>query len=354
VNLFESLEKAGISSPLISHFAQSKRRDKAYCDVRSDKTLFVKSRFLSHKHDMKSKIEASNLLTIQYRLSGGMSTFHNIIEYDPDLFPNILKSIDKKLCKITRLDMCIDLSSDIMGLVSENVKKGRVNSFGSHLRGYGVLNGKPFSNEFVGRRSKFYKNFKDDSCKLTLETLYCGHRKETPCVLVFYDKELKSRKRHVAHLAATRVEIRLYSGKDDRYSFIIRKLLESITYKEKMGQFLRHILFTQLLFLHIHFSSVQRGSKFFNSLTNWCSWWQELFQVNFKACLVEKSDFIPLLPKILDDLSTFKSTPSNILNLYYEQLRKLQSGVNHATFNFSPKQSSDFSFPCRSALRAFQ
>lgn len=83
--------------------------------------------------------------------------------------------------------MCINLSVDIMGLVCDNVKKGKVNSFACNLKGYGFVSAEPFSNEFVGRRSNFYNQFKSPGCSFTLETLYCGYPRNSPCVLVFDD-----------------------------------------------------------------------------------------------------------------------------------------------------------------------
>ena len=213
-NLFKTLEKCSITSLLIAHFAKCESESRAYSDPSSGKKLFMKG-YIKDKRSpgsvegamskTVSVVSSSDSLITQYRLSGGMSTFHNIVGYDADFFPAILKGINDNICKITRLDMCIDFSEDIMGLVSDNVKKGRVSSFGSNLKGYGYVNGNPFSNEFVGRRSSFYNQFKEANCKFSLQTLYCGHPRNTPCVLVFYDKRLESSKNHVSYLDSTRV-----------------------------------------------------------------------------------------------------------------------------------------------------
>lgn len=343
--LFESIASAGFISNLIEHFAECERKDVRYSDPRSGKVLFEKGHILDSRLTVRSSstsnpglsFESVNPLVTQYRLSGGMSTFYNIVEYDPEFFPNIIKGIDQKLCKITRLDMCIDLSDDIMNLVSDSVKKGRVNGFGCNLKGYGLLNGVPFKNRFVGRRSAFYKVFKKENCKFSLETLYCGHPMNNSCVLVFYDKKQESSKRQVNYLDGTRVEIRLYSGKDGKYSSIINELLKSITQKVnfKMGQFLRHAFFTQLLFSHIHFSNSQKVSNPFESLESWAGWWEELFKVKYKACLTNQNEFSVLLPNILSNLNTLKENPSNIFGFYKREVLKIESGSTLDSFNLS-------------------
>ena len=61
---------------------------------------------------------------------------------DPDFFFALSSAIRRSICRITRLNMCMDFQKNLMSLVSESVKKGRVHSFGAHLIGDGVLNGK--------------------------------------------------------------------------------------------------------------------------------------------------------------------------------------------------------------------
>lgn len=372
-NLFENLVSAGFNSTLIEHFAECERQGVPYSDPRSGKTLFVKGHFLEplstenspnpalqdSEYNPVVSVESSNPLITQYRLSGGMSTFYNIVEYDADFFPNILKGIDQKFCKITRLDMCTDLSDDIMSLVSDSVKKGRVNSFGCNLKGFGLLNGVPFNDRFVGKWSAFYKTFKKENCKFSLETLYCGHPQRNSCVIVFYDKRKEASKRHVNYLDGTRIEIRLYSGKDDKYSPIINELLKSLTQRDsfKVGQFLRHAFFTQLLFSHINFSNSKEAVNPFESLKSWAGWWEELFKVKYKACLTNKNEFYSLLPSILSNLRSLKANPLNIFGFYNREFQKIESGCPLDSFNLSKPllitsglESKESEIPLKKAL----
>ena len=61
-----------------------------------------------------------------------MSTFQDILNNNQWFFASLLKGTDAGICNLTRVDMCFDFSEDLMQLVSDNVKKGRVNTFGSH------------------------------------------------------------------------------------------------------------------------------------------------------------------------------------------------------------------------------
>lgn len=189
----------------------------------------------------------------------------------------------------------------------------------------------------VGKNSSFYKLFKKKDCKLVLDTLYCGHPKKNPCVIVFYNKKKESSKRHINYLDNTRVEIRLYAGKTEKYTFLINKLLESVTYKEKgkMGEFLRHSVFTQLLFSHINFSTIQRATDTFKSIKSWAGWWEELFKVKYKACLANQSEFEESLPSILANLRLLKKTPSLVFSLFDKELSKIVVGSTHDIFNVS-------------------
>lgn len=76
------------------------------------------------------------------------------------------KRIENTICKIERLNMCVDLSEDLIRLVTDNVKPGRVNTFKSHLHGENVFNDRMLK---LGRNSKFYTSFKVKNDKIKLK-----------------------------------------------------------------------------------------------------------------------------------------------------------------------------------------
>lgn len=132
--------------------------------------------------------------------------------------------VNKIKLSINRLDLCTDLSQDIMMLLTHNIQSGKVYTFNSHLHGIGFFDNKCFS-RFIGpllckakRHSCFYKKFKLKNNKdLKLETVYAGTGKSSDCTVVFYDKKLESSKRkHTNYLDQTRIEIRLFSLRDDK------------------------------------------------------------------------------------------------------------------------------------------
>lgn len=47
------------------------------------------------------------------------------------------------MCQILRLDICCDHSEDLMGPITQSIKKGRVHGYKSHLQGVGEVDGTP-------------------------------------------------------------------------------------------------------------------------------------------------------------------------------------------------------------------
>lgn len=154
-NLFTLLQESGFQSPLLQHFANCEReclsdqknQEITYTLPHSDRAVFVRREVLRknvsfYQYNECSDSDRKNMLDNLYTLSGGMDGFHTIRMVDPDFFFALSSAIRRSICRITRLNMCMDFQKNLMSLVSESVKKGRVHSFGAHLIGDGVLNGK--------------------------------------------------------------------------------------------------------------------------------------------------------------------------------------------------------------------
>jgi len=113
----------------------------------------------------------------------------------------------------------------------------------------------------LGRRGDFYKTFAHDQCKFQLENLYCGDRRSRPISLRFYTKRQQFSEGE--YLESTRVEIKFHVKNNTDYDSVTLALLQSVFAQN--GQFIKHIVFTVLLFPFINFSTrVKTPKKFCN------------------------------------------------------------------------------------------
>ena len=341
--LFTVLEETGLSSPLLHHFATCEKtslsENPTYTLPGTERTIFVANRAFqpdtnAQKYKEASEEKRPELLNTSYKLSGGMDTIQVIATKDPIFFHTLYMAIIQNLCSISQLDLCADYQQDMMQLVSDSVKKGRVHSFGAHLSGYGPISGKHFEKAFLGRRGAFYKRFSRKDCKFTLETLYCGSRRSHPISFCFYDKRAQSsRVEHQEHLDSTRIEVRLHVKKDKNCHGIALTLFKSLFLEN--GRFLRHIIFTWILFSRINFSTtVRKQKKGSNPSKNknnswaghsWAGWWQNLFKV-YTSVLGEQQQ---ISENFLNDLAKMRANPKEALPLLVKQIKQItDQGVN--------------------------
>lgn len=313
-NLFSYLRGNGIFSVLINHFAACESLGVAYSrpcsgSVGRGTVLFKCDRF--------SGRGVSSVGT-QYRLFGGMLSYWWIVDNDPEFFSGLYRGVSSGLCYLRRIDICSDHSEDLMGLVSNSVRRGTVHCFKNHLRGYGVVDGVSFSDKRLGRQTSFFNSVKK-SCTFRVCTLYSGHRKNSDCVISFYDKSLEQESRDNLWIDNTRIEISLYGnrvpGVAGKYDDLMKELLYSLTFcrGEMIGQHFRHTVFTFLLFSHIQFSSTVRNrlSPFVRTCT-WSPWYSDLFKAYMFGTVVNTSFDESSL---LSFLSTLKEDPSRLLTV---------------------------------------
>ncbi len=327
-NLFMCLRSNGISSFLINHFAECERLGVSYskpssCDLQANLSdlrgtvLFKCDRFSGVRKRKFSDVSSPSKGT-QYRLFGGMLSYWWIVDNDPVFFSGLYSGVVSGLCHLRRLDLCSDHSEDLMGLVSGSVRRGTVHCFKSHLRGYGILDGVSFSDKRLGRQTSFFTGIKKSST-FRVNTLYSGHRKSSDCVISFYDKSLEQESRDNLWVDNTRIEISLYgnrvSGVAGKYEPLMNELLYSLTLPrgEMIGQYLRHTVFTFLLFSHIQFSSTVRDRLSpFASTHRWSPWYSDLFKAYMSGTVVTTSFDEATL---LSFLSTLKDEPSRLLTI---------------------------------------
>ena len=148
-----------------------------------------------------------------YRLQGGMATFKVWTQYDPIFLASLRLGVKEKLCKVVRLDLCIDTSENFMLLVSANVQRGRVQSFGNQLTGYGEKEGKNFFKKSLGSQSAFFKEIHvtgEQKPNFVLHTLYVARPRVIP-IPTFYNKKVQACDQVQAQvLSESRIELRLH------------------------------------------------------------------------------------------------------------------------------------------------
>ena len=146
--LFSTLLEHGRNSRYITHFAECESRDEKYTAFSTKRVLFQRRTYISDKKrenpcssegpEVCNTSSGKSQITknaCQYRLEGGMLSYYWISENDPTFFSQLSSALDLGLCEVKRLDICVDHSEDLMPLLSEDIKCGRVNGFGRDLRG---------------------------------------------------------------------------------------------------------------------------------------------------------------------------------------------------------------------------
>nr|AJF36717.1 hypothetical protein [Klebsormidium flaccidum] len=125
--LFTSLVNAGLGSQLINHFAECESSGMDSTDLETGDVLMErifrnvnqgKGGHLSEK----GLCSESNTL---YKLKSGIRDLHRVLKFDKKFLANILEGLKSGLCKLARVDLCIDLSEDIMPYVSHGIKTGQ-------------------------------------------------------------------------------------------------------------------------------------------------------------------------------------------------------------------------------------
>lgn len=270
-NLFTSLVKAGLGSKLINHFAACERSNSSYTDLEVDDVLI--ERVFRHKNKDRKANHSENGLGSEkfYRLKHSMRSFLRIVELDKNFIANIVKGIESGFCKLARVDLCIDLSEDIMPYVTHGIETGQYRSFRRHPYAYGWLAGQRLEGP-VGRDSKLSEEFNNK--KLVLDTVYFGDSRKSNEVVVFYNKREERKSNAESRWAPkSRIEVRLYPRKKDIEKVAILILKSYLD--EKDGWRKRIPYFGDVLCGCVSFTTMKRPPKA-TDINDSAPWWESL------------------------------------------------------------------------------
>ena len=269
--LFSRLLAAGIKSGLIQHFSECEEAGRAYTDPETGFILWKRvpvpdTTRLPGKEE-KCIIQPPRTL---YSLGGVFETFHRVLAIDKGFLPGLLRGFSKGLCDPYRLDLCIDLSYDIMGYVTQAIAKGHYESFHRHPYGFGWLGGRRIKGS-VGKYSKLFRSFSEE--QLCLDTVYFGSPKRSNYVIIFYDKQTERKEREKARWPnKSRVEIRVF-GRDLESKEQILNVLKTYV-SDEPGWEARTEIFTSILYQNVKFTINKRNrNKHINPIA---PWWRSL------------------------------------------------------------------------------
>ena len=337
--LFTDLRSSGISSEFIEYLSECQEKEGGtnthYCLPHTEKIIFIKRGVTA----TGSKTKKGQLPeATSYTMVGGHTILETIKNKDCDFFPGLVEALKRGLCKVNRLDLCCDLSHDIMYLVSANVQRGRVSTFNARMRGWGTRDGVAFANESLGKQSLFYQSIAGNAKlkpEFKLHSLYIGHPRKSRCVLHFYDKKKQASEReHRMHMECTRIEVRIYGSQEQGHTELMHRILEGLTYPSWESCLLLHCVFAQLLFSHVHFSNrvVHNGQQVFGSQANWARWWGNVLKICFLPTIVHNQNWDNLHWLIIDSLKNFKKKPLKVLAYFEQQLTKIKKDPKNVFF----------------------
>jgi hypothetical protein len=271
--LFTSLVSAGLGSKLINHFAECESSGRDYTDPEADDVL-IERVFRSISQDgganPPEKVLDSQTL---YKLKHGMRSFRRLLQLDRSFVSNILNGIESGVCKLARVDLCIDLSEDIMPYVAHGIQTGQYKAFGRHPFGFGWLAGERIQGP-VGRNTELFKEFKGKM--LILDTVYFGNSRKCNEAAVFYNKREERKSRAESSWAPkSRIEVRLYP-RTKEIEEIAMSILKSYL-DEKDGWRKRIPYFGEVLCRCVLFTTTKRPANPVE-VRDVAPWWEELLR----------------------------------------------------------------------------
>lgn len=272
-HLFTSLVSAGLGSQLINHFAECESCGMDYTDLETGDVLMERVVRTISQDGEPDESEKGSDSQILYKLKSGMRSFHRFLKLDKRFVPNILKGIQSMLCKLARVDLCIDLSEDVMPYVSHGIQTGQYKGFGRHPFAFGWLAGERIEGA-VGRNSKLSKSFKGK--KLILDTVYFGNSRKSDEVTVFYNKrEERKDKAESSWAPRSRIEVRIYPRTEESEKIAI-SILESYL-DEKDGWRKRIPYFGEVLCRCVLFTTTKRPATPID-VKDVAPWWQTVLR----------------------------------------------------------------------------
>lgn len=282
--LFTSLVNAGLGSELINHFAKCESSGVDYTDLETGDVLMERifRNVNQEKRDHPSEKGLCSESSTLYKLKSGMRNFHRVLKFDKKFLPNILEGLKSGLCKLARVDLCIDLSEDIMPYVSHGIKTGQYKAFGRHPFAFGWLAGERIEGA-AGRNSKLFKDFENK--QLVLDSVYFGNFRKSDEVAVFYNKREERKDRAESSWAPkSRVEVRIYP-RTEKTEKVAISILESYL-DEADGWRARIPHFGEVLCRCVMFTTKRRPASPLD-LKEVAPWWQLLL----RTLMVGSKDF---------------------------------------------------------------
>ena len=257
-NVFSALEEKNITSPLVQHFAAQERSSGNYTDPDTGSLLWRKRKVVEPMKKTIDEVEYDGVPfdkpnSVYVWLNGGLDSFLRIMRQDPKFLSCLIKALSLGFCDLTRLDLAVDFSENVMAHVTSSIVKGHYES-ASHPYGYGWLGGRSLRGG-VGKKSKNASRFKEEH--LILNTVYFGSPKSCDKVVAFYDKSEESLNRFDGRWPLnTRAEVRLL-GRTPEIKAEMLEVLKSYN-NSTDGWKLRMRVFVEALMGTVRFTTKKR------------------------------------------------------------------------------------------------
>jgi hypothetical protein len=289
-NLFCSLEQSQITSPMIKHFAEQERCNGSYTDPDTGLVLWKRLKTLKNAPTPAGEneyegapFEAPN--STYHWLNGGFDSFQRVLEKDGEFFNCLILGVERGICQLSRLDLCVDFSENMMKYVKSSIEKGYYDCKGLHPYGYGWLGGKRMKGP-IGRRSEYAKSFEKE--RLVLHSVYFGNQKNNDKVLFFYDKTEESLNKWDSRWpTSTRIEARLL-GRNQENVHIMLEALRSYN-DATAGWKVRMKIFVQTIMDVVRFTTKKRVRAHEKGAGIYLApWWLGLITTLLQASLEEK------------------------------------------------------------------
>jgi len=172
-NLFSALEEKNITSPQVNHFAAQEGCSGNYTDPQTGSLLWRRKKVGEPVKTAVDKSEYDGVErpnSVYVWLTGGLDSFLRIKKQNPGFLNCLIQAFKLALCDLTRLDLAVDFSQNIMPYVTSSIEKGYYDCH-LHPYGYGWLGGKSMKGR-VGKNSENAERFEKEH--LILHTVSFG------------------------------------------------------------------------------------------------------------------------------------------------------------------------------------
>lgn len=331
--LFKELKEKGLDSYLIDVFAGYEEKGMPYLDPQTGELLFE-----SYKVETKAGLGSGrDLLTYhqRYRMHGGSGHFYRIMDLDRMFFKKLLEGMNLGLCSISRIDMCLDLTENIMYHIAEHIKQGTYAVSSRKVHMFGYIGGKRYNGQ-IGKYTKIQQSGDLEKKKVEIETVYFGMLKNSSRVAVFYDKEAEERSestRSSLNDVKSRIEVRVAPGPlDEKLREDMKEFLSSY-YDEIKGWKKRLIIYATHLLNVVQFTNIKNCSLKKEKRWELADWYRNTFEL-FVTALVdttpeeeELKEYLPKTSVLLFPKKSKRGRPKGSKNKTAEEKAKMLTKV---------------------------